>query len=139
MSKELTEQWRNRAIKEGYYYILHKSNKHYICLILNQDYWLNKKETSDIIAPVPSYDQFVELTEKIEGLEQDNKCLKSGINTYESQLSCISEQLKEANEIIKFYSDARQLTEEEKQMTAEKYHLVYGLKANDYLERYDVK
>lgn len=51
----------------------------------------------------------------------------------------LTEQLNEANKVIEFYSDAHQLTEEEKQMTAEKYHLVYGLKANDYLDKWGLK
>lgn len=51
----------------------------------------------------------------------------------------LGQQLAEAEEVIKFYSNADQLTEEEKQMTGEKYHLVYGLKANDYLEKWSAK
>ena len=48
----------------------------------------------------------------------------------------IKEQLEEAEKVIKFYANIDQLTEEEKQMTAEKYHLVYGLKAKDYLDKH---
>lgn len=55
------------------------------------------------------------------------------------KLDELEKQLNEANEVIKFYSDAHKLSEEEKQMTGEKYHLVYGLKAIDYLEKLGVK
>ena len=58
---------------------------------------------------------------------------------YIKQIKRLENQLKDAEEVIRFYADADQLTEEEKQMTAEKYHLVYGLKANDYLEKWGVK
>ena len=51
----------------------------------------------------------------------------------------LGQQLAEAEKVIKFYSNADQLTDEEKQMPAEKYHLVYGLKANDYLEKWGLR
>lgn len=57
----------------------------------------------------------------------------------ENTVGNLCEQLNEANEVIKFYANTDGLTEEEKQMSAEKYHLVYGLKAYDYLERYGVE
>lgn len=70
--------------------------------------------------------------ERIEELEHQLTDLRKKVEQLEQQLN-------EANEVIKFYSNTDQLTEEEKQMSAEKYHLVYGLKAIDYLERYGVE
>lgn len=72
-------------------------------------------------------------------LKKDGAELVQKMHILKNTIGKLGEQLKEANEVIKFYSDAHQLTEEEKQMTGEKYHLVYGLKANNYLEKWDVK
>lgn len=69
----------------------------------------------------------------------DFMALKEKLKKTQKEYAKARNQLKEANEVIKFYSDATGLTEEERQMSAEKYHLVYGLKACDYLERYGVK
>lgn len=94
MSKELTEQWRNRTIKEGYYYVLHKSNKKYICLILNQDYVANKDEIVEVLAPVPTHEEWVKTgtwyTEK-----SHNKLVK--------KVERLEKQLKEAEEVIRLY------------------------------------
>ena len=57
----------------------------------------------------------------------------------EQEIIKLKSQLEDANSVIRFYADSRGMTEEEKQMTSEKYHLVYGLKANDYLDRYGHK
>lgn len=54
----------------------------------------------------------------------------------EQEIIKLKSQLEDANSVIRFYADERGMTEEEKQMSAEKYHLVYGLKANDYFDRW---
>ena len=48
----------------------------------------------------------------------------------EAENKKLKERIADADKTIKFYADIDGMTEEEKQMTAEKYHLVYGLKAN---------
>lgn len=133
MSKELTEKWRNGTLKEGAYYILvdkYEQNEPEIdvgiCYNSNFEWWIVK----EVLAPVPTYEEWVKTgtwyTEK-----SHNELLK--------KIEKLERRLKEAEKVIKFYADAQPLTEEEKQMSAEKYHLVYGLKANDYLEKYGVK
>lgn len=134
MSKELTERWRNGVLPIGHYYVKRKNGRVFIDnTILQFDEtpitklaWSDK--TEEVLSPVPTYDQFVELTEKANQFPQMVKKVEK-----------LEKQLREANDVIKFYSDAHQLTEEEKQMTGEKYHLVYGLKANDYIEKWGVK
>lgn len=132
MSKELTEQWWNGTLKEGWYYIHLMSDWGTLnCITINycdeegifEEY--PDEDIKEVLAPVPSYYEYNELVQKMHKLEK--------------QLSSISEQLKEAEDVIRFYANTDGLTEEEKQMTAEKYHLVYGLKAIDYLEKWSVK
>lgn len=74
-------------------------------------------------------------------LNKNNIIITEMIDSYEFEelkrfYFQIKEQVEEAEKVIKFYANADQLTEEEKQMTAGKYHLVYGLKANDYLNKH---
>jgi hypothetical protein len=137
MSKELTEQWRNGAIQETYYYVKcpWSDGEVDIRYVHNGvDDW------KEIIAPVPSYDEWQELQEAGDGLSKT--MFKSLMNRFvkaDEERERLEDRLKEADKVIKFYADAQPLTEEEKQMTAEKYHLVYGLKAMDYLEKYKVE
>ena len=84
MSKELTEEWRNGTLDRGFYYIVSRSNETYLCALI--DYKTEKHWVKQVLAPVPTYDQFVELTEKVEGLEK---------------------QLNEANDVLKQIADTR--------------------------------
>lgn len=70
-------------------------------------------------------------------LNPDNIEITKMVDSYETDE--LKRRLEEAEKVIKFYANADQLTDEEKQMPAEKYHLVYGLKANDYLETWGSK
>lgn len=87
MTKTLTEQWKNGTLPENWYYIHLKSNWGNIdCITINycdkdgvfEEY--PDEDIKEVLAPVPTYDQFVELTKKVDELKQ---------------------QLKEANKIIK--------------------------------------
>lgn len=69
----------------------------------------------------------------------DFMVLKEKLKKTQKEYAKARNQLKEANKVIKFYSDATGLTEEERQMSSEKHHLVYGLKACDYLEKWGVE
>lgn len=128
----LTEQWRNGKLN-GLYYMLDYTGK-----VVYR--WLNGirpdadfiKGFKEVLDKVPDYDEYKQMEEQINNLQ---KMLE-----YECSKRCeLEAQLAEANEIIRFYANTDGLTEEEKQMSAEKYHLVYGLKANDYLEKHGVE
>ena len=129
MSTELTEQWRNGAIQETYYYVKcpWSNGEVDIRYVHNGvDDW------KEIIALVPSYDEW-------EALKHNCEFTHTRLKGAHQKLEMLEDRLKEAEKVIKFYADAQPLTDEEKQMSAEKYHLVYGLKANDYLEKYGVE
>lgn len=76
---------------------------------LKQELEICKEEKADLYAKLcnalmqleSKNNQFVELTEKVEQLEKDNKYLKSGIETRDKQIEQLVKQLKEANKIIK--------------------------------------
>ena len=71
MSKELTEQWRNGTLEENMYYV--KLPEEIIIANiyqLNQLDLVNDADEIEVLAPVPDYNQFVELTEKVKKLEK---------------------------------------------------------------------
>lgn len=161
MSKELTEQLRNGTLEDGLYYALTSTfrfnEESVIERAINGVLYINGVvdfNVKEVLAKVPTYDQFSQLLKKIEELGKENSelvqkvhilneanmklenAIGSHADYFQQQISVLESKLSEANDIIKFYANADQLTEEEKQMTAEKYHLVYGLKANDYLTKH---
>jgi hypothetical protein len=106
MSKELTEQWKNGELPDGYYYIDYDTQKRIFeiedgCATYQglpaETYFLNDVCLIKVLAPVPSYD-------KVKELKEDNRFLKSGIETRDKQIELLQEQLKEANEIISYVS-----------------------------------
>lgn len=126
MSKELTEKWRNGTLPENWYYIHLKSDWGGIdCITINycdedgvfEEY--PDEDIKEVVAPVPSYDEYNEFMQKIHILEK--------------QLSSISEQLKEANDVIKKYRRF------EVALKVEKGTLIGVYPAIDYLEKWGVK
>ena len=126
MSKELTEHWRNGTLSENWYYIHLKSDWGGIdCITINycdedgvfEEY--PDEDIKEVLAPVLSFDEYNELVQKIHILEK--------------QLSSISEQLKEANDVIKKYRRF------EVALKVEKGTLIGVYPAIDYLEKWGVK
>jgi hypothetical protein len=138
MSKEMTEQFFKATLKAGTYYVLNDDG------IVDIDYYggdnFQWNVIKEVLAPVPSYDEWEELQEASDGLSKIMfKSLMDRFVKADEERERLEDRLKEAEKVIKFYADAQPLTDDEKQMTAEKYHLVYGLKAMDYLEKYKVE
>ena len=88
MTKTLTEQWQEGKLKEGYYYTLLDTDSKMIeinycwddgCF---QDYCDNMVD--EVLAPVPSYDEYQKLQKRI---EIATKALKKIIRDYE--INCI--------------------------------------------------
>lgn len=122
MSKELTEKWRNGTLKNGYYYVTSFIGWSSEVKEIIHPFFLSNKAMGDIkevVAPVPSYDEYNEFMQKIHILEK--------------QLSSISEKLKEANDIIKKYRRF------EVALKVEKGTLTGVYPAVDYLKKWDVK
>ncbi len=145
MSKELTEQWRNGTLHGGWYFLEFENGAIlpvYYCELNREFEFKWDWKISKVLLPA-SYDQFVELIKKVHILNEANMQLENAIGSqadyFRQKISVLESKLSEVNEVIKFYANTDGLTEEEKQMSAEKYHLVYGLKAYDYIERYGVK
>ena len=115
MTKALTEQWREGTLKEGFYYILFASRfgEDYITIDMfisdEKDFMYSCcEDVKEVLAPVPSYDHFSQLGKKVERLQ---------------------EQLKEANEVIRFYKDTS--------LFEDKYNSPFN--AIKYLKKWGVK
>ena len=87
MSKTLTEQWREGTIEYGLYYVrVVGRNDITIAHKIEED--LNVKE---VLAPVPDYNQFVELIEKTEMLEKKLEIATKALEFYtleDAYVSC---------------------------------------------------
>lgn len=99
MSKELTEQWRNRAIQETYYYVKcpWSDGEVDIRYVHNGvDDW------KEIIAPVPTYEEYLKLESdslaKQEGVEivaELENAIASQADFYQQQISVLEDRVKE--------------------------------------------
>lgn len=70
-SQDLTEQWKKGELEEGFYYIIkEKGNEEF-------DYWFGEFwenswnfDIKEVLAPVPSYEEWQELKEASDGLSK---------------------------------------------------------------------
>lgn len=87
MTKTLTEQWREGTLPLNHYYVKTKIGKYGIdntVLTFDEDKPRTKLAYSDytkeVLAPVPSYDEVKEMSQKIKRLEFDNEALEMAHN-----------------------------------------------------------
>ena len=82
MTKTLTEQWRNGTLPLNHYYVERKTGSVFIDnTVVHFDeripfarlHW--EEDIKEVLAPVPTYDQFSQLVKKVEQLEEANKLL----------------------------------------------------------------
>ena len=100
MSKELTEQWRNGTLEQKYYYVKYFGNgqKPFVEIEL-KNFLLDLVKVKDrdkieVLAPVPSYDKFLEYY--------------TGNIHWKKECERLQKQLEEANKIIKDYDTLRE-------------------------------
>ena len=105
MTKTLTEQWRDGTLEDRDYYVLRDDEEVVkltwsVGLFLDTDvplYGEDEKRIKEVLAKVPSYEEYKDLYDS-------NKQLMTHIKTCEQQIERLQEQLKEANEVIKWYA-----------------------------------
>lgn len=150
MSETLTEQWKNGTLKEGWYYLLYdEDGSDSDCDYWNGYAWhFDYPPAIEVLAPVPTYQEHLESEAHCAVYSEINEWNKEKIEQLESKLSCISEQLKEANEVIKYYANSF-FGDKQKDGT----YLIYTREnalgrvevtydpniANNYLEKWGVK
>lgn len=100
MTKTLTEQWREGTLSDGEYYVKDWDGKIDWFVTKNKILWRDENnpmyasERIEVLAPVPSYDDYNEL-------KQSNKYLKSGIETREKQIELLQKSLGIATKALK--------------------------------------
>lgn len=123
MSKELTDAWKAGKLNDGLYYIRLEDDTTPIAELetwcrynidehneLTQEFFgYPKNVISEVLAPIPSYDQFVELTEKVKELEQDVKTLTNNYKLLEKQQA---ENLAHGQALVDEFGDFEALYEE---------------------------
>ena len=76
MTKTLTEQWKDGELDEGWYYVVREWEDEIHMLYFEGDYFLDtdvpldNDNIKEVLAPVPSYDEYIELIKKTEQLEK---------------------------------------------------------------------
>lgn len=117
MSKELTEQWRNGTLKFGYYYVKNCDGDVFTLGISGGFVDENLfQRIVEVLAPVPTYNQFVELTEKVDQFSQlvkkvDELEWRTEELEQQNAFECECNQeyisrLKEAEEALKYYANS---------------------------------
>ncbi len=123
MSKELTEAWKAGKLNEGLYYIRLEDDKTPIAELetwcrynidehneLTQEFFgYPKNIISEVLAPILSYDQFVELTKKVKELEQDVKTITSNYKMLDRQQA---KNLAHGQALVDEFGDFETLYEE---------------------------
>ena len=102
MTKTITEQWREGMLKEGFYYILFASRfgKDYIAIDMfipdEKDFMYSScEDVKEVLAPVPSYDEWKELDDELKKLATKNDTLAMGNGRLKEKLAISTKALKE--------------------------------------------
>lgn len=94
MSKELTEQWKNGTLKEGWYYLSIVPSKKCIDYYYGKDFErYNEWAITKVIAPVPTYDEWRK--EGIWYTEKSHKELLKKVERLEKQLNIATKALED--------------------------------------------
>ena len=141
MNKELTEQWRDGTLPQGYYYtkITNMLDKERIMI----DYYIPElhhfevmptEYVKEVIVEAPSYEEYQDII-------QQNVNQESAIETYIEDIKRLQEQLNEANKTIK---KAQELCPDKNVMLmCNPARPSFGMMTNDvltnYLEKWGVK
>lgn len=95
-TNNLTEQWKKGKLEAGWYYVLLFSNEEYITFIDGNwvvDDRLVGPDIKQVLAPVPSYEEWQSLNELLDSSLQTNKALAHRLNV-------CKELLKECREYV---------------------------------------
>lgn len=117
MSESLTDDWKAGKLKwHASYYCINPKSEVVVATLLGDDILYSKELGGtlnigywEVLAPIPSYDQFVELTEKVKELEQDVKTLTNNYKLMEKQQA---EILSHGQALVDEFGDFEALHEE---------------------------
>ena len=117
MSKELTEKWKNGELPDDTYYIrcvdvgdnyISCNEEEYEKIDTYSDFdgrfiETDEDEIVEILAPVPSYDEYKKLQEQLKIAKATDESAHIRLYNERGETRKLQEQLKEANELINDY------------------------------------
>lgn len=110
MSKELTEKWKNKELKDGDYYVINKAGDivcdYYIEILGHFDSVLTEN-VKEVLAPVPSYNDYKKLRRlplKCFQLEEDNSALMVINKDMCKEIERLQKKLEITTKALKEYS-----------------------------------
>ena len=109
MTKTLTEQWREGTLKSGNYYtVCYKgwSGETFPCNLYYSERIGFDANVKEVLAPVPSYDEYKRLQEQLDESKTENNNLLNDIVDLNLTIQHKEEQLKEAVDFIEELSEA---------------------------------
>ena len=146
MSKELTEQWRNGTLKDGFYYV--KEDEDIRISPCSRHYLLGVLKDCEVLAPVPTYEEYLKLESdslaKQEGVElvaELENAISSQADYFRQQISVLEDRLKEAETVILLYfKNTQNATYQSLGMNDGYYKKAFiHAVAKEYLEKYKVE
>lgn len=99
MSKELTEQWKKGELETGDYYVKPRNGQVFVYHInhsVKHIYHNHAGEIKEVLAPVPSYEEYLESESHCAVYSEVNKWLKQ-------ENKQLRQLLKECKDIIEWY------------------------------------
>lgn len=80
----LTDDWKDGKLKNGWYFCLYENDAVFPALCFDDDFDDYALKVTEVLAPC-DFDHFVELTEKVKGLEKDVENLTNNYKLLESK------------------------------------------------------
>lgn len=80
----LTDDWKTGKLKNGWYFCLYENDAVFPALCFDDDFEDYELKVMEVLVPC-DYDHFVELTEKVKGLEKDVENLTNNYKLLESK------------------------------------------------------
>ena len=105
MSKDLTEQWKKGELEQGYYYTKYtpKVGKPFVEIEL-RNYLLDlakvrDADTVEVLAPVPSYEEWQELNDVIKRTKSCGN-YPSKVYQYKARITALTEENQQLKELL---------------------------------------
>ena len=93
MTKSLTEQWKDKELDKGDYYVVIERDDEIQKLCFEGDYFLDvdvpldNGDIKEVLAPVPSYDHFSQLVKKVERLQEQLEIATKALKEYDNRIN----------------------------------------------------
>lgn len=99
MSKELTDKWERGELHIGAYYLKLISGALQVDFFEGLKFcYFNSEDIEEVLAPVPTYDQFVDVSKKVEELKLQLEYAERTLKNIRILMTCDPSDMKELDE-----------------------------------------